>query len=808
MNSEYSDKKKFTKRVQLIILLVTGLSQLGFMTWYDQFLFNEGKELVDAHIDVVRSSIWSLDSEAPKAYLQLAANSKDYSSLVITNELNTTFIDISRTKISPVKRWLEKFSLVPTYTFTKNIEMEQRYLGKISIAAIRYDYVLNSALSLLIHVTVAIATYFLVLLNHSNRRLRQLLELIKNGNIELEKAKVDAEVANRTKSAFLASISHDLRTPLNAVLGFSEVLREGEKNVEKQYYLETIHTAGDSLLGLINNVLDLSKIEAGKLELEYRPVVIADFLAEISALFINEVEGKSVEFITELSASVPEELFLDHVHLRQIVVNLVGNAVKFTEKGSIQLVIDSIAVSKNTMDMVDLSIIVEDTGKGVPIEEQELIFEAFEQTSGQNLDKFGGSGLGLVIVKKLANAMGGDIYLESELDKGSKFTLSIPSVRVAYSTRKNIKERELDFDSIDFDEAKILVVDDISYNRELIIAYLDKYNFSIIEGENGLEAINLSIAEKPNVILLDMGMPILNGYEACIRLKNDVLTRDIPIIAVTASAFKHDEERIRKYCNDYLRKPLTKENLVNSLKKFINYTEKPLVKNDPKKEVEFSKVESLKNGLEIQQLSAPMEKDDKWFITMLDAISTSDIERITGLINEIERKYFITYSKLMQLLNKKDLAALRDAVESLKNKSEKNVMRPLKRVLVAEDNKVNQIVIERLLHKMGFDVELVENGQEAVNAVEAVLNNGEVLLEHFELILMDCDMPVLDGFLATKSIRELESSASSLNFIPIIALSAYSEKEIQAQMEKCGMNDYLSKPIDRKALTSKVNRYL
>ncbi len=413
-----------------------------------------------------------------------------------------------------------------------------------------------------------------------DNRTRQLSE--SNRNLHL--AKTQAETANQAKSEFLANMSHELRTPMNAIIGFSEILDQYVTIPKQRQYLERIIKSGQSLLTLINDILDLSKIEAGKLNLRYGPVSIRNLFEEIQEMFLHKLTQKSLRIELDIAPDIPATLMLDEIRLRQILLNLTGNAVKFTQAGSIMLHAESEVMDHEKTSSVNITIAVSDTGIGIPPEKQGLIFKPFEQQTGKDAARYGGTGLGLSITCRLVDAMGGVISVKSIVGKGSTFTINLPDVEVAAAkTTAEQHQDKFDFESLIFAKATVLIVDDIDFNRDLIKGFFNGYGLDLIEAENGQEAIEKASLHRPGLILLDMKMPVMDGYEASAILKKDEQLKQIPIIAVTASALKQAEDQIRNICDDYLRKPISRAELIRSTMRFLAHKKKPGVLSDKKK---------------------------------------------------------------------------------------------------------------------------------------------------------------------------------------------------------------------------------
>ncbi len=394
------------------------------------------------------------------------------------------------------------------------------------------------------------------LVEERTKELKKDEEKIRAFNSELEQRilerTVQLDAANRAKSEFLANMSHEIRTPMNAVLGYAELLGFMLEDKTQRDYVESIKSSGRSLLTLINDILDLSKIEAGKLELQFEFVNSQSFFSEFERIFSLRLSEKRLKFILEISSGTPDGIYIDDARVRQIILNLIGNAVKFTEKGNITLKVytenPQITSSSNnkTEEFIDLIIEVTDTGIGISKEMQEEIFNPFVQVQGQNVKKYGGTGLGLAITYRLVHLMNGTITLQSGLNIGSSFKIRIPEVSYLRDIEKRMEEIQLDTEDIVFEKATIIVVDDVEHNRKYLIDALKKTNIKVIEADNGQKAFDLAKKIVPDLVITDIRMPVLDGFSLLEKLKNDDILKRIPVIAYSASVMKAQRDRIRE----------------------------------------------------------------------------------------------------------------------------------------------------------------------------------------------------------------------------------------------------------------------
>jgi signal transduction histidine kinase/DNA-binding NarL/FixJ family response regulator len=405
-----------------------------------------------------------------------------------------------------------------------------------------------------------------------------LVNLLKRAQLEtsLIDEKEKANAANKAKSEFLANMSHEIRTPMNSILGFSEVMMNTTSDKQQKTYLRTILESGRTLLSLINDILDLSKIEAGRLEITPEPTDMKVMLAEMENLFNHKIKEKNLDFKIEIDSKLPDAIFIDDLRMRQILLNLVGNAIKFTNKGFIKLKINII---RSGPDFIDFELKVIDSGIGIAGKDYQYLFEAFSQQSGQNSRQYGGTGLGLAITKRLVELMNGKITVESEQEKGSCFTVNFFDIKVAGVIRARKEDFAWTDTNISFKESKILVVDDISHNRTLVLTFLSRYNVELFEAENGEEAVAKAIEIKPDLIFMDIRMPKMNGYEATRLIKSNELTAKIPIIALSASTMEDELKKVMLHFDGFIQKPVHKKTLISELVKFLPYEDFSSQKN-------------------------------------------------------------------------------------------------------------------------------------------------------------------------------------------------------------------------------------
>jgi len=697
-------------------------------------------------------------------------------------------------------------------------------------------------------------------LEEQKNEIRQTNLVLEKNQIEMEKANVAIEtkakelaLASKYKSEFLANMSHELRTPLNSMLILAQLLADNdEKNLtdKQREYAETIEDAGADLLTLINEILDLSKVEAGKIEIQPEDVLLTELVDTVEHKFRHVAEDRGLDFHVQLEEGLPALLYTDGQRLKQIINNLLSNAFKFTPEGQI-----SMLIQQGSAKTVAIS--VADTGIGIAKDKQQAVFEAFQQGDGSTSRHYGGTGLGLSISRELAKVLGGDLQLESEEGKGSTFTLYLPEKfelisesveepQAPTTPSETVTEQpasatqiEDDRDKLTPDDNVLLIIEDDRIFSSVLSDLAREKDFKYLVAEDGKTGLQLAEQYLPDAILLDVGLPQLDGWSVMERLKDKPDTRHIPVHFI--SAYEQSQQAKQMGAIGYLHKPVNMEQLGESFTKIKDFLAK-IVKNllivvnkseQGQKIIDLVSSENVETRLAQSKAEALQHLNKATFeciILDVDAEQGEGFQLLEQLYQDerlsqipviiyAERELSLDEKALLQRVSKRltvkevcsqarllDEATLflhqvesklaPDKQQMLQNVHDKEAIFKDKKILLVDDDVRNVFALVSMLEEKQMEVLVGENGVEALDILEQ-----ETAID---LVLMDIMMPEMDGYETMRKIRE----QSRFRQLPIIALTAKAMKGDKSKCIEAGANDYLTKPVDKNKLLSLMRVWL
>jgi PAS domain S-box-containing protein len=687
------------------------------------------------------------------------------------------------------------------------------------------------------------------LLEEKNHAFDEKNKMLIEAGKDLQRKSEELALSSKYKSEFLANMSHELRTPLNSIILLSKLLKDNlEENLSADQieYVSVVHKAGNNLLELINEILDLSKIESGKMDINPEKISLDEFKKDTNDLFLPLSKEKEIDFSINVSADCPKEIFTDRLRIDQVIKNLLSNAFKFSAKGKVNL-----NISMHNSKQIIFA--VADTGIGIPKEKQALVFEAFQQADGSTKRKYGGTGLGLSISREIAHLLGGSIHLESEPGKGSTFSITIP---INYNEKDSAKENndvinssvvsedekevviiEDDRNNLNATDKSILIIEDDEVTAKVVQQAARQRGYKTIVALDGKQGVNFAKNYIPSGIILDINLPIKNGWDVLKELKNFAETKNIPVHILSSEDIDKNKSKIAGAI-DFTSKPVNDERLEKvfnslndlfsgksgkvllfsdveehrlSLENFLNEKELEVISLEPESELSLAPLKEDTTAILIDldfkkgKVSKFLEKikphfggnsipviifcntylsslDQKRIHQFDDSFIIKIVKNYSGIVDEIG--LFLNYVN-----NGNSTKTIKPAVIPAK-------LLENKKILVVDDDEQNRFSISKLLETNKANVIQAVNGK---NALEVWKVNPDI-----DVVLMDIMMPEMDGYEATAELRKLKGGDK----VPIIALTGKTQADERERCIKCGCSDYLTKPIDADFLLSLIRIWL